>query len=1789
MVLSDTREEGPAIRLSACRMSRSPRREVSPRHASDDITVLSDTRVLSAKEGSRAFARSTSPGEIGQKPNTSADAALLSQTRCKIAGILNREKAYHAQARPRSPKGIGGTSTSTDISVLSHTRGKLPSILDRERNYNAWARSRSPQEIVRKPTSTDITDLSVKHGQWPQGRNRKRPIDSDADEISCASRSKYRARSPKRKIISEKKGRLKKRRLRCDSRPPVHRQHDLGNAATSNITESPDDTQDQDLPNRMTERKGKVQLLFQQLKCGILLIDGAGDRKTYSLFFFKDLYDQTDVASLRKGDVFHTNVVLMSKASKVPYMSTSVWRTNSTLPNSHLGKMHRGSNPEFIENSNIYNKVISDLAWKLPSTQKANSKVRTRSSDNGDTICEEAELDDLIHTSVIIKVRTKRRKSRKRKRNEEKEARKGEKKENLRGLNFKPGDKIQSLVGKDSIQGADDTIDLKHNYDVVRHGCFGVVNEHITDESGMILISRYRGKNNVKVHFHLNQVWHENGDSRLQPLKAFSPIAQLKKQFPLNENVYCVVIKDKESGHLQALAVWKQSQGQKVPDFIFDAELEANLKYQMELFQNDGNFDGLKSDIMPFENIKYYGVVHEYCSEEVGLVKVDDNSKEGGVALFHFCQVWDGPCELSKIDQDQLLRTLYPVGTKVVLIVRKIPCIRHSELRYQAVGVWRAADDTAASQAFNEFVSQIGKPDLHATLEKQFDAFKSFFILEQTVSPLLPIAINGLSPKLDAVLYQVVSRCYALIKVIHNDCAVKKKKPTFYVFCHIENIYDSEGTKLLDKGKSLSSVRGCSVNLIARSLCGLHDLKSILDFIEETGLSDNKVPKVPIMQAVAVQVCESWFREPLNPNIPQPTKLENKSSKHKGASYFYTNLLLKGSLAIKLDEYLAAARLERTFRQVVDASWNPLTKAYEQDLVTQLSEFDSKIQVRNVYGEIDYSILSSQNVKPKAFHQVRCNPVYLHREGLRAKCGIVKFIRPDTNECFAAYIDVSVCQSFITKGIVDLAEFIPVNSRSTFFGSFSLHDEKYPVPYIATMVWNEDERIANDKMREVPQESTSTYSQHKGRIRKLKTIMSFLCGKLSLQPAEAEENDRNELDPSKNSAEFIQTKIADEVGAQESIMTRSDAEEITREEAMNETDEEHSSKNGTTNYSNQQSSTTDKGGPKKNLLASSDVEKKTKEEAMHETNEADSLENATTNDFMQQPKVVGQGGTQIKLSKATRRVLTRKASAEKMGSEDQMNFTEKVGSSKCAKTDDSVDPNTTKKAQPLKNMLTRSAPAQKIAKEKAKNQPKKEDTFKKPKSRNSVQAKSADKMRPKNMLNKVATVAIGMQSDLVSNATKQIKVSPPGEVSIPSKRYQPRGSSSAEHKASISSTLLEILRTAKCRDDVKQDISFSKQSELESMTEVSSNTADKTTESEATTTTECQESTAVIKTEENQLSVKNAVGRVYKVLNQNYALALVKDNINKQTFKVIFDGYNLDNGGKPELEGYKDMCKILSPWTFVKLHALKFSGEEEYLLGTAVVHASTLEDLSKQEITKVVPENVSSLHAEKANNFKSVVAYARGLGSNDEEVKIIQEIECSSFFIEQKVSSLEYFNKHLIPSGHREDQLDDRVMIDCKANKVTSHLGMKEEGLEASEVRSNLAVKEEVLEAHEGYSDLEIKREVLESNNNHSDIEIKKQTLEAGEEYSGLAIKAFEACEMNSDLEIKEEILDIENLEVPEEEAEEYATETEQLAVCKQEPEIEPQSHVTEEVKRELKEEETFGSFVFEAHEFLCP
>ena len=962
-------------------------------------------------------------------------------------------------------------------------------------------RSRSPIEITNSSERINLNSNKLyqnEHCQrdcYPQNDEVEifTSIESRSDEDVCKKQSRKRKSASPTTFERKRRSLQKTSTYHKDSHSVIEKNYNryfIGSKHKSRHTSAeafkeeesshykssgkPEKILEFEYPTKLYEIKGKIVLIIDKLKCGVLNLEGGDGRKAYCLFFFKDVHFKEQLRSvaykrLVAGKTFCVNARLMTPSEQIPYAAANVWEEGFDVPETFKSKISADLDEVEVE---AYYRLTKQVSLKLSGQSslkedKRKSEVQTILLSEDEK--EEVDLDsknptrkdyDSSSSVECLKVNVV---NTKKKRHRIKESKKHSRDWNI-------------------------------NKDVFE----GTILSYSQDNNGLVFLKGKKDVDSGYAYFHLNQVWvwHSN---KFKLLREIFPSTSLKIDFPESHNVQCIVRRiNGYDEQFQVIALWKDGNG--IPGIHNYPSLKDELHFQLKSLKNPKKNKLGISLLKSLKEVK--GTVKEYFSDEVGFIRLK-NSDE--VVLFHLNEIWVKKEEwkLFKDKQTQMLQTSLPVGSQVTFTARQIPFSRSSQLRYQAIAAWSSTSDSnGALESFLEkFESNKQKNKLIMSLENQYNSFKTLARLDlnpcEKDFPFVSVLINGLPQKWTAIVDKQVSSTIGIIKV---KLPSSFRTDELYAIFDIQDVYDDHGNAIAEQ-QSLKSLVNCEVNLIARSICNGLFTENVDNILMDMR-KDGKWHRKPLLQAVVVCL-KNKHESKLPKSVPQPTSLHSSvksfSTNNDGLSYCYMNYTLKCHLDRKLQKYLDCTKLVNRYRESINSLWITDNICEEEKKITSLLLVDTNLSSRIVYGHLDENILQkskSSSSLPSSMKSVYCKPTLLHREGLRAKSGVVQFIMPGTFVKCYAYFDLSCLEVFGEVEDVehDLTDCIPVNTRDLFRGHFLLWNHEHRVPYITTKLWNENVRL--NKHHNIPIASGNYPESEK--IEKLEQLLSFDSDKISL-------------------------------------------------------------------------------------------------------------------------------------------------------------------------------------------------------------------------------------------------------------------------------------------------------------------------------------------------------------------------------------------------------------------------------------------------------------------------------------------------------------------------------------------------------------------------------------------------------------------------------------------------------------------------------------------------------------------
>ena len=571
------------------------------------------------------------------------------------------------------------------------------------------------------------------------------------------------------------------------------------------------------------------------------------------------------------------------------------------------------------------------------------------------------------------------------------------------------------------------------------------------------------------------------GETCNTPFLEVLPLASLEnalsgRQLRLNA-------RKREDGKLEATAVWLE--GPHPPGYRGSAlvcQLDVQAREQRYQLTRESS---LRTN--PLSGVPDTAVsarVAEYLSQEVGLLHLEGG--DGGAVLFHLNQVWDRNLilgtRLFRTVQEQPLKEFLPLGTAVLVNMRKLPVSAGSSLKYQATLLWKGTAETyeTPQKLLQEYINMY-KPyeervRLVEELDKIHDSVK--IVLQLQHGPKSPkyrpvqALLNGLPSGWQA---EVVGQLREELGVIRLSQAMGRDMSSgnkfLFVLFHLEDVYDEVGLPaFLSPKLTIAAMQGRSVQVTARSLCPATDLDGLLDL-------QRKSEGMTLMLLQALVVCvKTGPTEPLGyKTFPRPTVLAQTPACIGGgpAAYFLSPTLqfqLDSKVRLYKNELAGPALAQfRKIGKPIDEEDEALVKL---DVIKeQLDTVDVNNTKRFTFGKFPHDAplfcqmfqpgVSTAHIKKLFVYPAR--PVYLHAHGLTAQTGVVELIvshpvdgKVKTYGVFqlAQYRFVSPSGYFDQ----DLANIIKMPAREQFAVCAKLAFPDSKIPYIVNNIWNEKQR-----------------------------------------------------------------------------------------------------------------------------------------------------------------------------------------------------------------------------------------------------------------------------------------------------------------------------------------------------------------------------------------------------------------------------------------------------------------------------------------------------------------------------------------------------------------------------------------------------------------------------------------------------------------------------------------------------------------------------------------------------------
>ena len=177
------------------------------------------------------------------------------------------------------------------------------------------------------------------------------------------------------------------------------------------------------------------------------------------------------------------------------------------------------------------------------------------------------------------------------------------------------------------------------------------------------------------------------------PFLEVLPLASLERL--LSARQLRLNARKREDGQLEATAVWLE--GFPPPDYRSSALVcQLDVQEREQCYQETREPGFRTNPLSGAADMAVSARVAEYLSQEVGLLHLEGG--DGGAVLFHLNQVWDrnliSGTKLFRTVQEKPLKEFLPLGTAVLVNMRKLPVSAGSSLKYQATLLWKGAEET---------------------------------------------------------------------------------------------------------------------------------------------------------------------------------------------------------------------------------------------------------------------------------------------------------------------------------------------------------------------------------------------------------------------------------------------------------------------------------------------------------------------------------------------------------------------------------------------------------------------------------------------------------------------------------------------------------------------------------------------------------------------------------------------------------------------------------------------------------------------------------------------------------------------------------------------------------------------------------------------------------------------------------------------------------------------------------------------------------------------------------------
>ena len=609
------------------------------------------------------------------------------------------------------------------------------------------------------------------------------------------------------------------------------------------------------------------------------------------------------------------------------------------------------------------------------------------------------------------------------------------------------------------------------------------------------------GQEGGGILFHLCQVWWRHPSLGLCNFRELLPSGSLSQHLHPGRGLRCLVraVPPTRGVRSQATAVWLEGDGPaldpRTRELLQTPLAIQELNSQLVEYQT-GRLGRSEEALEPGRQVAVRGAVVEYVSLDCGVARLE----QGGAALFHLEQVWHQEAGVWQPHRTLLTRPLaqglLPLGTDVLLVLRPLPASPLSQLRWQALAVWRQkqeqgglfcrrVEEGALPPPYIARYSSLGaRASLLKELENQFDTFKRLAKLDvKTISPV-PVLLNLLPPEWQGQVVKVVDGEHGVVQLSTREQGgdmsgdLKLGVSKMFAIFHIEDVFSASGIPFKKSpNDTMVSLRGSWVDLTARSI--VSDASCSVAGVFHTAASQLLLSQMyehvacPTLQAISVFLKSSPSAAPVVSQAPRPTYLRPLPESFHGdepATAFHLNLLLQCRLDAKALNFFSATNQARLQKEINNglamAHFNQQRKnqssdrAEQQKLVEEVATLDTPDSRAKTYGA--WRLPPAPPVQPALPPSLPCTRVavlLLHQQGLDTREGVLRLELPiptGHRVVSHAFFDLS-CYKFNLKTEVrvrDLALLLPLHSPQPLLAHLLLADRDSPVPYVCTALWS---------------------------------------------------------------------------------------------------------------------------------------------------------------------------------------------------------------------------------------------------------------------------------------------------------------------------------------------------------------------------------------------------------------------------------------------------------------------------------------------------------------------------------------------------------------------------------------------------------------------------------------------------------------------------------------------------------------------------------------------------------------